>query len=48
MDPCSTDEFEEDGDGDFRERVLGACLGSAGPIGALGLLLGDLARPPIF
>jgi hypothetical protein len=24
------------------------CLGSARPVGALGLLLGDLARPPVL
>jgi hypothetical protein len=25
-----------------------ACLGSAGLVGAPGLLLGDLTRPPVF
>jgi hypothetical protein len=25
MDPCSKDEFEEDGGGDFGERVLRVC-----------------------
>jgi hypothetical protein len=39
MDPCFEDEFEEDGGDDFGERVLGACLGSAGSVSAPGLLL---------
>jgi hypothetical protein len=44
MHPCSKDEFNEDGGGDFGERMLGTCSGSAGPVGAPSLLLGDLTR----